>query len=1322
MLHRLQLSSPRASKSLQTRVGFPLQDNSVRGMERYFTKWPRFLQQRITKEYTKNARLLATIQRGNTAEWDCSCLFLAILYSDCIGSTLSPAVRKEVDNLRQVRNDIAHLNEVELTDAEFHNNVARVLAAFNSLKLPINEVDDIKNQTDFPTAEVNSLKMQADNLKAELKTKEQENKNLTSELQSTQATLQTKQEEVETLTQEINSKVDSFCTLTFKPSHEIIKRSSDVKRIMKKLDELYNESNGAISTIYLSGIPGCGKSQLARQLGQDIFDRRLHENDSLTFVATLNTETLDSLAESYSRLARHLGITEYTLTNLETSTKGNPREKIQYLKRAIYPKTKHFSNWLIIADNVVDLSLVSRDLPPTGSEEWGHGQVLITTQDSSSIPSNAPLTYHESISKGMHPDDAVNLLRQVSQIQDQNQDKKVAEVLEYQPLALAAAAFYVQTIVVSGSPNYHWKDYLEALSHGEREATEKLLANQNIAYSETTTTAIQMAIMRALESDDVLREVLHLFSLCAPESLPMEVAVDFVKLRITGETEELIKTKLFKASLLSCLQDKDGKYPFLRMHNIVHEVLKVVITSKIDATDRIQCISIVIEIFQSLMEKNRNLLHSSRHVFAKLRLITSHCKELHVIVNTDFTKSNMFLNSITPRKLVLWLSLTADVCRSLSNPSDAYLFNTSICNFMHFLNNFKEDKLLKANTYNIQGNVHRNLGQYSEAKEYYEKALIIRKEIYGEHHGDVAASYNNLGTVYSDLGQYGEAKENHEKALIIRKEIFGEHHAKVAGSYNNLGTVYGDLGQYSEARENYEKALIIIKKIYGEHHGNVAGIYNNLGTVYSHLGQYREAKENHDKALIIRKEIYGEHHGDVAASYYNLGTVYSDLGQYSEAKGNHEKALIIRREIYGEHHGDVAASYNNLGIVYSDLGQYSEAKENHEKALIIRKEIYGEHHGDVATSYDNLGTVYSDLGQYSEAKENHEKGLIIRKEIYGEHHGVVAGSYNNLGIVYNDLGQYNEAKENHDKALIIRKEIYGEHHGDVAASYNNLGTVYSHLGQYSEAKENFEKALIIRKEIYGEHQGVVAASYNNLGIVYKFLGRYSEAKENHEKALIIGKEIYGEHHGDVATSYDNLGTVYSHLGQYSKAKEYYEKALIIRKEIYGEHHGVVAGSYNNLGTVYSDLGQNSEAKENHENALIITKEIYGEHHGDVAASYNNLGIVYTNLGQYSEAKEYYEKALIIRKEIYGEHHGNVVASYNSLGNVYIFLGQYNEAKENYEKALIIRKEIYGEHHGDVAASYNNLGNVYIFLGQYNEAKENYEKALIIGKEIYATLS
>ena len=122
-------------------------------------------------------------------------------------------------------------------------------------------------------------------------------------------------------------------------------------------------------------------------------------------------------------------------------------------------------------------------------------------------------------------------------------------------------------------------------------------------------------------------------------------------------------------------------------------MLKLIITSKIDSTNIVKCISDVIEIFHSLMEENRNRLHSSRHAFAKLRVITSHCKVLHVIVNTDFTKSKVFLTSINPRKLVSWLFLAADVCCDLSNPSDAYRFSTSICNFIHFLNDFKEDKL-----------------------------------------------------------------------------------------------------------------------------------------------------------------------------------------------------------------------------------------------------------------------------------------------------------------------------------------------------------------------------------------------------------------------------------------------------------------------------------------------------------------------------------------------------------------------------------------------------------------------------------------------------
>ena len=1270
------------------------------------------------KSRKNNARYLATMQNGKTEEWDCSCLFFAILFSDSIGSTLSTAIKKEIHDLRQVRNDTAHNSEAKLTDTDFQNYVGRVSHASNSLGLPVSDIDIIKKQKSFPTAEVNTFKVQAANFLAELqiakvtiKTKEDEVQALTCDLKDAQDTIQRQEDQVDCLTQEINFKVESFCNLTFKPPHEIIRRANDVTRIMRKMQELKDELQGAVSTIYLSGNPGCGKSQIARQIGEQFFTVTSGNSESLTFVSTLNAETLETLADSYITLATQLGVTEYTLSNLATTNVESPTKTIQHLHRLIIPKIKQFSEWLIIADNVVDLSLVRSYLPQTASEEWGHGQLLITTQDSSAIPTSALHTYHESMSAGMQRDDALELLKQLSQISNNKQAEQVAEVLEFQPLALAAAAFYVHTVVSHGSPNYSWENYLETFSYGEREATEGILATENVAYSKTMTTAIKMAIDNASKNDEIIQQTFFLLSLISSESLPVDVAVNFVKNRTSNLTEELIKAKILKSSLITCLYRVDGTPEYLTVHNVVYQVLKKISAVESNFSEKVRGMSDAIHVLYSLTEAEQNNLFQSGHVCVKLRKVTAHCKVLHDILTALFPDKITLITEltpfITPHTIISWLYTTAAVCCDLSNPLDANLLSTSACDLAEYIGNSIESRLVRADTFAVQGKVlMKSCRNLKLSLSYLKKATEIYTAIHGQEHPKLTTAYNDMGKVYYITGNYHVAKECYEKALIISKMVDSEEHADVATSYNCLGALYTYFGKYKEAKKYYEKALTIRKKIYDEEHADVAQSYNNFGVVYSHLGKYNEAKQYHEKALTIRKKIYDEEHADVASSYNNLGNVYSYLGKYSEAKEYDEKALTIRKKIYDEEHADVAESYNNLGVDHSDLGKYNEAKKYYEKALFIRKKIYDEEHADVATSYNNLGNVYSYLGKYNEAKQYHEKALTIRKKIYDEEHADVTSSYNNLGAVYSKLGKYSEAKQYHEKALTIRKKIYDEEQADVASSYNNLGALYSKLGKYSEAKQYHEKALIIRKKIYDEEHADVATSYNNLGIVYSYLGKYNEAKQYHEKALTIRKKIYDEEHADVASSYNNLGAVYSKLGKYSEAKEYDEKALTIRKKIYDEEHADVAESYNNLGVDHTDLGKHNEAKEYYEKALFIRKKIYDEEHADVATSYNNLGAVYSKLGKYSEAKQYHEKALIIRKKIYDEEHADVAGSYNNLGGFYSHLGKHNEAKEYHEKALTILKNIYDKEHADVAQSNNNLGVVYSKRGQYNEAKES----------------
>ena len=903
-----------------------------------------FFNSESKKSRSRNARLLTTIKNGNTAEWDCSCLFFAILFSDSIGTTLSRLVRTNVNDLREFRNYIAHITEAKFTDAGFHNSIGRVLVDFSSMGLPISDIEEVKNQTSFPTSEVNRLMALLNNLQEELKraksnfhASEEQVRKLTFDLQQAEDTILREQEQIQCLSDEINSRVVSFCHLPFKPSHQIVKRTNDVSRILTQMQKLEDGCKGVVSTIYLSGSPGCGKSQIARQIGQEFFRTSSDESNGQTFVATVNAETLETLVDSYITLAKQLGVTEYTLTQLATSKDSSPKETIHHLKSLIFPKMRQFFKWLIIADNVEDLSMVLGYLPQTASEECGHGQILITTQDTSAIPTSAPQTYHESLSVGMQREDALELLKQVSQISNHKRAEEVVEVLEFQPLALAAAAFYVCAVVRHGSPNYTWHDYLETFSRGEREGTEEPLAKENGAYSKTMTTAVKMALNNASKNDEILRQTFYLLSLCASESLPIEAAVSFVKARTatsTKETDErptkeLIKAKILKSSLITCLRGDDKVPEYFKMHQIVHEVLKA---TRITHPETRKALPDAIRSLHQVLLSEYDQLFTNGHACVKLRRVTSHCKALHDVLSTmlanrgDLVKT--LASSNTPASIAAWLSTTATVCCDLSNPSDAILFSTSACAFIEYMSNTKETEKLKADILAVHGRVLTLQCQYELSLLFLEESTNISIAVYGKEHATVAGCYNNLGNVSRKLGDYSEAKVYYKKALNITKKIYGEEHPNVATSYNNMGVVYSDLRRHHEAKEYYEKAVIIAQKIYGEEHADTARTYNNLGNVHNDLQQYDRAIAYHKKALKIRKKIYGEEHADVAGSYNNLGNVYRNLGEYVQAKQCHVMALKIQQKVYGEGHMKVATSYHNLNIIYRDSSLQSRVKSN----------------------------------------------------------------------------------------------------------------------------------------------------------------------------------------------------------------------------------------------------------------------------------------------------------------------------------------------------------------------------------------------------------
>ena len=135
-------------------------DDPGNGMDFYNGESPR--------NQKRNARHLITMKNGNSGEWNCTMLFYAILFSDCVGSRLSALVRNNVDDIRNFKNEFARVPQGRLSAIDFQNAVSKVEVAFDALGLPTAKIRDLRYQKTFPTKDLAKVLKEVDNLKQEV--------------------------------------------------------------------------------------------------------------------------------------------------------------------------------------------------------------------------------------------------------------------------------------------------------------------------------------------------------------------------------------------------------------------------------------------------------------------------------------------------------------------------------------------------------------------------------------------------------------------------------------------------------------------------------------------------------------------------------------------------------------------------------------------------------------------------------------------------------------------------------------------------------------------------------------------------------------------------------------------------------------------------------------------------------------------------------------------------------------------------------------------------------------------------------------------------
>ena len=1048
----------------------------------------------------RNAKLLATMINGDSAEWDCTMLFYAILYSDSIGHGLNPVVESNINDLRKFRNEeFAHMPKGHLANSEFQIAIGKVHAAFQGLGLSTWKIQDIRNQKKFPTEEFRKVLEKVNDLRQELHEKEKK-------LQENRKELQEKEEERQILQDQLQNEISSFCILPPKPSHDIASRDFEVAEITQQLKQLKSNNENKLSYLYISGNPGSGKSQLAGLVAEHFFNEGKEIPCATSFVMTLNAESKDALLESYVSFARRLKCPEFAVINTLNCKDSTREEKITNLKTLISTKIELYTSWLLVVDNVTSISRVHVHLPEYGNEQWAKGQLLITTQDTASIPLPSSFIKHISVSKGLNPHDASCLLTKLSCMEESETGKEVAQALDYQPLALASAAIYVRQVRENKTTSrFSWNDYLDKLKKGQRRSTETILAEINPSYQESMTTATTLAVKKAMTSDKIIHHTFNLLSVCAPQPVSQDIVINYIFNQDEEiQDKEMIAIKIQRCALILNGEDESGAY--IRVHQVVYDVITS-LTGDFPEIQQLRTVDATVRSFVQFLENNI----TDSIVYSKP--LIPHLKTLFKNTETLLHERDAFRETL---RSIINLQHYPSYFQKLGNICQMHcLFDVAIKYFSQALQFVQRSEECndedEAVCYIDLGIVHHNLGDREQAKENNERALTIFLKKLDPDHPGVAMCYNNLGNVHSGLGDLGQAKENYERALTIRLKKLDPDHLDVAMCYNNLGTVHSDLGDLEQAKENYERAITIYLKKLDPDHPDVAMCYINLGNIHKNLGDLERAKENYERALTI---LDPDHPG-VAMCYHNLGNVHENLGDLEQAKENYERAITIYLKKLDPDHLNVAACYNNLGNVLRKLGDLEQAKGNYERALTIYlKKLYPDHF-NVATCYNNLGNVHTNLGDLEQAKQCYERALTIFLKKLDPNHLNVATCYNNLGGVHRYLGDLEQAKENHDLALTIYLKKLDPANLYVAMCYNNLGLVHRDLGDLNQAKEYHQRALTIYlKKLDPDHLNV-AICYNNLGLVHRDLCDLEQAKEYHERALTSYLKKLGPDHRDV---------------------------------------------------------------------------------------------------------------------------------------------------------------------------------------------------------------
>jgi CHAT domain-containing protein len=350
------------------------------------------------------------------------------------------------------------------------------------------------------------------------------------------------------------------------------------------------------------------------------------------------------------------------------------------------------------------------------------------------------------------------------------------------------------------------------------------------------------------------------------------------------------------------------------------------------------------------------------------------------LLNTESKKSDFFVQ-IKKAEILLRLSKIEEAAQAISEvknlPSekegiDFELVRAEILlnkaqydSALHIVNalfrfleeKFPEEQNRIADAANIAGLIYWSAGKQSLALDYLQKALDIRRKIFGENHVETASVLNNIGLVFSQSGEFDKAKQHYENALLIFTKVLRTNHPKIANAYNNLGVIALQQNDFPSAISFFEEAKKIYETNFGNGHVNIAFVLNYLAQTELETKKVNEAKNYAVKALEIYRQNYGEKHPEISKTYNLLAKIA--LAERKSKRKKVRNALAFCQKSLQANSRNFESKNANDNPKNEDIYDPNIAAST----LLLKGQILERYYGEVTLRTKHLKSALSALEQ-----------------------------------------------------------------------------------------------------------------------------------------------------------------------------------------------------------------------------------------------------------------------------------------------------------------------------------------------------------------------